>query len=163
MSEPVAWNSFQTDAPGGVFAEVITFPGGGGDDIHAYVARPVGQDTTPGDVVVHHLPGWDEFFREFSERLARHGFTVICPDLYCRYGHGTPDDVAARVRSLGGVPDDSVVADRAAALQWLKHCLPRTAKPAPSEAARAAATPCWPRPWSPASRRSVTAGEGVWS
>ena len=121
MSEPIAWNSFQTDAPGGVFAEVITFPGGGGDDIHAYVARPVGQDTTPGIVVVHHLPGWDEFYREFSERLARHGFTVICPDLYCRYGHGTPDDVAARVRSLGGVPDDSVVADCAAALQWLKH------------------------------------------
>ena len=53
MSEPIAWNSFQTDAPGGVFAEVITFPGGGGDDIHAYVARPVGQDTTPGIVVVH--------------------------------------------------------------------------------------------------------------
>jgi carboxymethylenebutenolidase len=121
MSGPVAWNSFVTDAPGGVFAEVITFPGGGGDDIHAYVARPVGQDTTPGIVVVHHLPGWDEFYREFCERLARHGFTVICPDLYCRFGHGTPDDVAASVRSLGGVPDDSVVADCAAALQWLKH------------------------------------------
>ena len=42
---------------------------------------------------------------------------MICPDLYCRFGHGTPDDVAARVRSLGGVPDDSVVADCAAALQ----------------------------------------------
>jgi len=38
-------------------------------------------------VAVHHLPGWDEFYREFSERLARHGFTVICPDLCCRFGH----------------------------------------------------------------------------
>ena len=70
MSEPVAWNSFQTDAAGGVFAEVITFPGGGGDDIHAYVARPVGQDTTPGIVVVHHLPGWDEWTCEVARKFA---------------------------------------------------------------------------------------------
>jgi carboxymethylenebutenolidase len=74
----------------------------------------------PGTVAVHHLPGWDEFYREFAEQLARHRYSVICPDLYCRFGHGTPDDVAARVRSADGVPDDSVVADCAAALAWLK-------------------------------------------
>jgi carboxymethylenebutenolidase len=61
----------------------------------------------------------DESYREFSERLARHGYSVICPDLYCRLGHGTPD-VAAKARSLGGVRDDSVVADCKAALMWLK-------------------------------------------
>jgi carboxymethylenebutenolidase len=114
------WNSFRTDARTGVTAEVITYPGGGGDEIHAYVARPTGDAPAPGIVAVHHLPGWDEFYREFSDRLARHGYTVICPDLYCRFGHGTPDDVAATVRSQGGVPDDSVVADCAAALAWLK-------------------------------------------
>ena len=120
MSGPAEWNSFRTDSPTGITTEVITFPGGAGDGIHAYVASPTGQGEKPGIVVVHHLPGWDEFYREFSDRLARHGFTVICPDLYCRSGHGTPDDVAATVRSLGGVPDDSVVADCAAALGWLK-------------------------------------------
>ena len=52
-------------------------------------------------MAVHHLPGWDEFYREFCERLARHGYTVICPDLYCRFGHGTPDDVAAKARVRG--------------------------------------------------------------
>ncbi len=50
---------------------------------------------------MHHLPGWDEFYREFSDRLARHGYSVICPDLYCRFGHGSPDDVAAQVRAQG--------------------------------------------------------------
>jgi carboxymethylenebutenolidase len=45
---------------------------------------------------------------------------VICADLYCRLGHGTPDDVAAKARSLGDVRDDSVVADCEAALRWLK-------------------------------------------
>jgi carboxymethylenebutenolidase len=114
------WNSFDTGARLGLTAEVITYPGGNGDEIHAWVARPTGGAPAPGVVAVHHLPGWDEFYREFAERLARHGYTVICPDLYCRYGHGTPDDVAAAVRAQGGVPDDSVVADCAAALSWLK-------------------------------------------
>ena len=101
-------------------AEVITYPGGNGDEIHAWVAAPDSSDPAPGVVAVHHMPGWDEFYREFAERLARHGYTVICPDLYCRFGHGTPDDVAARARSQGGVPDESVVADCAAAIGWLK-------------------------------------------
>jgi carboxymethylenebutenolidase len=114
------WNSFQTDARDGLTAEVIAYAGGHGDEIHAYVARPSTDEPVPGVVAVHHLPGWDEFYREFSDRLARHGYSVICPDLYSRYGHGTPDDVAAKVRSEGGVPDDSVVADCAAALTWLK-------------------------------------------
>jgi carboxymethylenebutenolidase len=114
------WNSFSTDARFSMTAEVITYPGGQGDEIHAWVAGPAGQEPAPGIVAVHHMPGWDEFYREFAERLGRHGYTVICPDLYCRFGHGTPDDVAARVRSQGGVPDDQVVADCAAALAWLK-------------------------------------------
>jgi carboxymethylenebutenolidase len=114
------WNSFDTGARTGITAEVITYPGGNGDEINAWLARPAGDTQVPGVVAVHHLPGWDEFYREFCERLARHGYCVICPDLYFRYGHGTPDDVAATVRAQGGVPDDSVVADCAAALSWLR-------------------------------------------
>ena len=113
-----AWNSFSTDSNNGITSEVITFPAGG-QEIHAYVSRPVTGGTRPGVVAVHHMPGWDEFYREFSDRLARHGYTVICPNLYERYGHGSPDDVAAKVRSEGGVPDDSVVADLTAAREWL--------------------------------------------
>ena len=155
------WNSFRTDALDGLTAEVITYPGGGGDEIHAYVAQPTSDQPLPGIVAVHHLPGWDEFYREFSERLARHGYRVICPDLYCRFGHGTPDDVTAQVRAQGGVPDDSVVADCAAALEWLKaqpgkqrqgrhH---RQLLGRPSRAAR-------PPPGSPGSTRSSTCGAG---
>lgn len=54
---------------------MITYPGGGGRDIHAYVASPAGQEPGPGIAAVHHLPGWDESCREFCDRLARHGFT----------------------------------------------------------------------------------------
>ena len=39
-----AWNSFTTDSTwGGITTEVITYPGGNGDQIHAYVSRPTGE------------------------------------------------------------------------------------------------------------------------
>jgi carboxymethylenebutenolidase len=113
------WNSFSTDSPDGIRSEVITYPAGNGDQIHAYISQPTTDGPRSGVVAVHHMPGWDEFYREFSDRLARHGCTVICPNLYDRYGQGTPDDIAAKVRSEGGVPDDSVVADLSAARDWL--------------------------------------------
>ena len=114
------WNSFNTDAHQGVVAEITTYTAGRGDLIHAYVARPEGNGPLPGIVLIHHMPGWDEIYQEFARRLANYGYSVICPDLYCRFGHGTPDDVAAAVRAEGGVADDAVVADCAAALGWLK-------------------------------------------
>lgn len=114
------WNSFRTDGQVSVSAAIVTYAAGNGDQIHAYVARPQTGGPLPGLVLAHHLPGWDEFYQEFAERLARHGYTVICPDLFCRFGHGTPDDVAAKARSEGGAVDDLVVADCQAAMEWLK-------------------------------------------
>ena len=43
------WNSFRTDARAGMTAEVITYPGGNGDEIHAYVARPTGDEPVARD------------------------------------------------------------------------------------------------------------------
>jgi carboxymethylenebutenolidase len=114
------WNSHNTAAAPSISAGPIDISGANGDQIHAYVARPVGSGPYPGVVVVMHMPGWDEFYLEFTRRLADHGYTAICPDLYCRAGHGTPDEVAGKVRADGGVPDDQVVGDTAGALQWLK-------------------------------------------
>ena len=114
------WNSFNTGKPLGLSAETVTYSGADGDTIHAYVARPTTPGPHPGIVAVHHMPGWDEFYLEFSERLARHGYIVITPDLYCRYGHGTPDEVTARVRADGGADDRTVVGDCAAARDWLR-------------------------------------------
>jgi carboxymethylenebutenolidase len=117
---PDSWSSFRTDSHMGMLAHITTYAAGGGDLIHAYVARPEGPGPFPGIVAIHHMPGWNEFYQEFSRRLANHGYTVICPNLYERFGHGTPDDVTATVRGQGGVPDDSVVADLEAARNWLK-------------------------------------------
>jgi carboxymethylenebutenolidase len=114
------WNSFNTASAPSISAGPTQIAGANGDQIHAYVARPDGSGPFPGVVVVMHMPGWDEFYQEFTRRLANHGYTAICPDLYCHAGHGTPDEVAAKVRADGGMPDDQVVGDTAGALQWLK-------------------------------------------
>jgi carboxymethylenebutenolidase len=41
------WNSFSTDSPLGISSEVITYPAGNGDQIHAYVARPTHRGGAP--------------------------------------------------------------------------------------------------------------------
>jgi len=114
------WNSLNTDARLGISTDTITYAAGKGDQINAYVAKAIGEGRRGGIVLVHHMPGWDEFYREFANRLAFHGYNVICPNLYFRFGHGTPDDVTAKVRGEGGVPDETVVADCEAAMKWLK-------------------------------------------
>src|SRR5690606_14548226 len=104
----------------GVYAETITVNGNNGDIINAYYARPPGPGPFPGVVLVHHLPGWGEVYRESARRFADHGYVAICPNLYYRNGHGTPEDIAATVRAAGGVPDDQVVGDLAASADFLR-------------------------------------------
>jgi carboxymethylenebutenolidase len=117
---PDAWNSFNTAAPLGLTAGPTELTGHNGDQINAYVARPSSGGPYPGIVVIHHLPGWDEFYQEFTRRLANHGYICISPNLYSRVGHGSPDDIAGKVRAEGGVADDQVVGDMSAAADWLK-------------------------------------------
>ena len=114
------WNELHTDVCDGMTAELITLKGHDNDDVHAYVARPNGAGPYPGIVLIHHAPGWDELYREIARRFADHGYITVSPDFYERFGHGTPDDVAAKVRGEGGVPDATVVGDCQAALDYLK-------------------------------------------
>jgi carboxymethylenebutenolidase len=110
----------RTDDYEGMLAETVIINGHGGDAIHAYYARPTGPGPFPGIVVLHHMPGWDEWYKEATRKFAYHGYLALAPDLYCRADHGTPEDVAAKVRAEGGVPDDQVVGDAAAARDHLR-------------------------------------------
>jgi carboxymethylenebutenolidase len=103
-----------------MLAETVTIPGHAGETINAYFARPLGPGPFPGLVLIHHMPGWDEWYREATRKFAHHGYAAISPNLYCRDGHGSPDDVAARVRAAGGVPDEQAVGDVAGAMRWLR-------------------------------------------
>lgn len=114
------WNQFTTDAREGMIAETIDLQGHNGAMINAYYARPTGNGPYAGIVLVHHMPGWDEFYREMTRRFAAHGYAAICPNLYFRFGHGTPDDVVARARGQGGLDDTTVIGDLTAARDFLK-------------------------------------------
>ncbi len=111
---------YQTDMYEGMLAETVMHPGANGELINAYMARPLGPGPFPAMVLVHHMPGWDEWYREATRKFAHHGYVTISPNLYFRAGHGTPEDVAAKVRADKGVPDDQVVADLAGARDYLR-------------------------------------------
>ena len=111
---------YTTDQYEGMLAETITYPGANGDLINAYYARPIGPGPYPGMVIIHHMPGWDEWYREATRKFAHQGYLAISPDLYFRAGHGTPEDVAAKVRAAGGVPDEQAVGDIAGAMRYLR-------------------------------------------
>ena len=111
---------YRTDMYEGLLAETITFPGANGEWINAYFARPLGAGPFPAVVLAHHMPGWDEWYREATYRFANHGYVTITPNLYFRAGHGTPEDVAAKVRADGGIPDDQAVGDLAGAMNFVR-------------------------------------------
>jgi carboxymethylenebutenolidase len=98
----------------------VRFRGHNGDEGEAYYARPNEARRYPGVVVIHHAPGWDEWITEATRKLAHHGFAAIAPHLFFRSGPGAPDDVAARVRAAGGVPDGQVMGDVAGAMAFLR-------------------------------------------
>jgi carboxymethylenebutenolidase len=112
---------YTTDMYEGVHAETVNMKGANGDVINAYLARPLGKGRFPAMVLAHHMPGWDQWYREAAFRFALHGYIAISPNLYFRAGHGTPEDVAARVRAEAGIPDDQAVGDLAGALDHVRE------------------------------------------
>lgn len=111
---------YQTDQYEGMLAETVALTGWRGEVINAYFARPLGPGPFPGMVLIHHLPGWDEWYREATRKFAHHGYAALSPNLYYREGHGSPEDVAAKVRAAGGVADEQVVGDVEAAVRYLR-------------------------------------------
>lgn len=104
---------------GNLSAATIACPSGS-ESAEAYLARPDGDAKRGGVVVIHHMPGWDEWTAEVCRKLAHHGYDTIAPHLYFRFGPGSPDDLAAHARSVGGVADDQVMADVAACMAYLR-------------------------------------------
>ncbi|HEY9389114.1 MAG TPA: dienelactone hydrolase family protein [Mycobacteriales bacterium] len=104
-----------------MMAETVRITGHDGDEIEAYLARPLSPEPSGGVVVIHHMPGYDAATKEMVRRFAAHGYAAICPNLYWREAPGaSPDDAAATVRAGGGVPDDRVVGDAAGAARYLR-------------------------------------------
>lgn len=99
-----------------MLAESIRVRGHDGDEIEAYLARPLGPGPHGSVVVIHHMTGYDAETKEIVRTFATHGYAAVCPNLYWREApDAEPDDAAATVRAAGGVPDDRLVGDVAGA------------------------------------------------
>ena len=102
-------------------ATTICLTGADDAEVEAYLARPDGEHTRGGVVVIHHMPGYDRATKEMVRRFAELGYDAICPNLYSREAPGAdPSDAAATARANGGVPDARLVADVGAAAAYLR-------------------------------------------
>jgi carboxymethylenebutenolidase len=71
-----------------LIAETISITGHDGDEVEAYLARPLGKDSFGGVVVIHHMPGYDGGTKEITRKFAAHGYAALMPNLYHRDGQG---------------------------------------------------------------------------
>ncbi|WP_345631208.1 dienelactone hydrolase family protein [Rugosimonospora acidiphila] len=102
-------------------SETVKINGHQGDEVEAYLARPLTPGPVGGVVVIHHMPGYDESTKEMVRRFAANGYAAICPNLYWREAPGaSPDDAAAAARAAGGVPDERLLGDVAGAASYLR-------------------------------------------
>ena len=94
-----------------------TVKGGGknGDQIDAYLARPLGGEPRGSVVLIYHMPGWDEASKEMARKIAYNGFNCISPNLHFREGQGDSVANSNSVRDAGGMPDTRTMGDVAAA------------------------------------------------
>lgn len=104
----------------GLLAETVTIRGHHGDQIDAYLARPLGGGPYPGVILNHHMPGWGEASKEMVRKFSYHGYVCISPNLHHRVGPGELDDIFAAVRAAGGTPDEQFLADFAGAMSYLR-------------------------------------------
>jgi carboxymethylenebutenolidase len=111
---------YETNMYEGMLAESVSVQGANGDHVPAYLARPLGPGRYPGIVLIHHLSGFDDWYRWVAQEFATRGFVTIAPNLYGREGPGTLEAVAAEVCAAGGVADDQVVGDVEGALRYLR-------------------------------------------
>jgi carboxymethylenebutenolidase len=101
--------------------EMVSYTGHNRDKGEAYYARPAGNGPFPGVVVIHHMPGWDEWTCEVARKFAHHGYAAVAPSLYFRVGDGADEAVVAKVRGEGGNPDDQIVGDVNGAIAFLRE------------------------------------------
>jgi carboxymethylenebutenolidase len=104
-----------------ILAETVTIAGDGGDQIEAYLARPMSPGPHGSVVVLHHMPGYDVQTKEIARTFAVNGYNALVPNLYHREAPGaSSDDAAAAARAQGGVPDARLIGEVTGAAAYLR-------------------------------------------
>jgi len=155
--------SYRTDQYEGMLAETLVIPGANGDPIYAYHARPLGPGPYPAVVLIHHMPGWDTWYKEATRKFASRGYAAIAPDLYCRVAQGSPEDVGANVRAEGGCPRTTRCGDVTACAGFLRCSPYSNGRVGVFGTSSAAAMPTSRLRLRTPSMRSTTSGAVEWS
>src|ERR1700751_6145172 len=79
--------------PSRILGHDLVYPGPGGDEVVAYLARPVEEGARAGMLVIHEAGGLGEHIRDVVNRFANIGYVALGMDLYTREGGPpTPGD-----------------------------------------------------------------------
>ncbi|UCD45782.1 MAG: dienelactone hydrolase family protein [Candidatus Bathyarchaeota archaeon] len=98
--------------------EDIKYPGETGD-IHAHYARPKGEETLPGVVVISEIWGLVPHIEDVARRAALEGFLALAPDPLSHLG-GTPKDTEEAVKMMRGLDAEETTKNLVAAVEYLK-------------------------------------------
>jgi carboxymethylenebutenolidase len=96
----------------------INYPGATGD-VRSHFARPKGDETLPGVVVIHENRGLNPHIEDVTRRVALEGFLAIGPDALSPLG-GTPKDPDKARDLIRKLDRKSTVKNYVAAVRYLK-------------------------------------------
>jgi len=90
-----------------------------GDEIKAYLARPEGNASMPGLVIIPDVHGLSDHYRDIARRFAAEGCVALALDLYSREGAPKLGDLEAINRWIAQLPDERILGDIAGAVRYL--------------------------------------------
>jgi carboxymethylenebutenolidase len=126
--QPVSGQTITTDTKG-LEAGEVKIPAKGGDMV-AYRAMPDKGGPFPVILVVEEIFGVHEHIKDLCRRLAKVGYLAIAPELFARQGDVTKYTEIPKIISevVSKVPDEQVMGDLDAAVDWAKKNKGDTAK-----------------------------------
>jgi len=118
--QPVSAQTITTDASGLTGGE-IKIPVKDGE-IPAYRAMPASGGPFPVVLVIQEIFGVHEYIKDVCRRFAKLGYLAIAPELYSRQGDVSKLSDVNQILSqvVSKVPDQQVMADLDAVVQWVK-------------------------------------------
>jgi carboxymethylenebutenolidase len=103
----------------GLTTSYVEYPGASGT-MRGYWARPKGEQTLPGVVVIHENRGLNPHIEDVARRAAREGFVALAPDALSPRG-GTPEDTDQARSKMRELDRTQTRDDFVAAVTFLKH------------------------------------------
>lgn len=95
-----------------------------GSSMNAFVARPVAEGRHPGIIVFQEAFGVNEHIQDVAERLARHGFVAVAPELYHRTApgyRGSYTNIGPSLELMKTLTEPGLLADAQAVHEWFQH------------------------------------------